>query len=940
MILIPAHGRPLPGCALGSLPVSERRWLAGLVGAIACLLAVACVAPGRARAGVEPYGYDNVGSFRNILPPGANGLDNPVQLAQFESTGTRPAHSSDQLSMYEDLPFAAPITQSQIPDYYIDATFGVKPGQVAKTETPEAGVTIEWDSAYGIPHIYGDTRAELEFGIGWANAEDRLFFMDALRHIGRAELTAFAGGGASDESFDQSQWAAAPYTEQDLQNQFTNLARLGPAGVQAQADIENYCAGVNAYIAAARINPTMMPGEYAALGEPLGPSDFVPADVVAIASLIGSQFGNGDGGQQLQEAVLLHSFERRFGRRRGYADWQDFAGTNDPEAPTTIRGHSFPYGLMPRHVAKGSIALPDPGSVQMFNDQTLSGVSVGASARPRPSNPLVAQALADLGSAFSHHQMSNALLISARDSSSGHPIAVMGPQVGYFSPEILLDEDIHGPGIDAEGAAFPGVGMYVDLGHGDDYAWSATSADQDITQTYAIPLCNPSGGAVAPGSDYYEYRGQCLAMQELIRVNHFTPNVTNTAPAGTETLTAYRTELGLLIARARIHGRPVIYVQDRSTYDHELDSAVGLEEFNDPSVVHSPQSFEHAAAGVQYAFNWFYVDAHHIATFNSGLEPVHAAGVDPLLPTTDSFTWKDFDPADNTSADEPFAAHARTVDQAYLTSWNDKSAPGDSIFGTPIYRSMMLDQGIQADLRGARKMDLAQLINVMANAATIDLRGDLILPLLLRVVHSGRVPAALRTPVTELTEWMRSGAHRRSPSPGQPYEDSEAIKLMDAWWPKLVKAIYGPAMGAPLYAEFTNTYGIDNVPNGGDGIGDVAEGTSPGQHVGSSWDGFFYGYVQKTLRQVLHLHVRAPYHRVWCGGGSLGRCRAALDSTLSEAVAEPLDSVYPADGTCPAGDQVCWDEISFSAAGAITQPLIPWQNRPTFQQVVEIDSGS
>ncbi len=30
------------------------------------------------------------------------------------------------------------------------------------------------------------------------------------------------------------------------------------------------------------------------------------------------------------------------------------------------------------------------------------------------------------------------------------------------------------------------------------------------------------------------------------------------------------------------------------------------------------------------------------------------------------------------------------------------------------------------------------------------------------------------------------------------------------------------------------------------------------------------------------------------------------------------------------------DKIGFSAVGAITQPLIPWVNRPTFQQAVEI----
>jgi hypothetical protein len=36
------------------------------------------------------------------------------------------------------------------------------------------------------------------------------------------------------------------------------------------------------------------------------------------------------------------------------------------------------------------------------------------------------------------------------------------------------------------------------------------------------------------------------------------------------------------------------------------------------------------------------------------------------------------------------------------------------------------------------------------------------------------------------------------------------------------------------------------------------------------------------------------------------------------------------------GDQTCFDAIYFRPLGAITQPLIPWQNRPTFQQVVEV----
>ena len=45
---------------------------------------------------------------------------------------------------------------------------------------------------------------------------------------------------------------------------------------------------------------------------------------------------------------------------------------------------------------------------------------------------------------------------------------------------------------------------------------------------------------------------------------------------------------------------------------------------------------------------------------------------------------------------------------------------------------------------------------------------------------------------------------------------------------------------------------------------------------------------------------------------------------------------YPADDVCSAGDQMCSDSIQFRPIGVITQPLVEWVNRPTFQQADEI----
>ena len=78
---------------------------------------------------------------RNTIPAGENGVDNAVQLGEFESSKTLPKHWADQLPLYGNLPYAAPtLTHEQIASYFKDATFGVKEGDVASTSSPRSDV--------------------------------------------------------------------------------------------------------------------------------------------------------------------------------------------------------------------------------------------------------------------------------------------------------------------------------------------------------------------------------------------------------------------------------------------------------------------------------------------------------------------------------------------------------------------------------------------------------------------------------------------------------------------------------------------------------------------------------------------------------------------------------------------------------------------------------
>src|SRR3954471_20090839 len=851
--------------------------------------------------------------FRDILPPGTRGRYNAVELAAFLASGQTVPHCCDQLGMYRDLVYATPgLTAAQVPSFFKDSSFGVSPGQAERMYSPRSDVTIVRDKAFGVPHVYGRTRDGAMFGLGYVGAEDRLFFMDVLRHAGRADLASFAGG--SNAAMDAEQWQVAPYTEADLTRQADQIPKLlGPQGTILRRDVDNYVAGINRYIAEAKLDPTKMPGEYAATGHPQGPDPFKREDLIATASLVGGIFGRG-GGNELAWSQVADALDKRFGRRRGARVYRDFRAAEDKAAPVTIFKKRFPYQVRPKHPR--GVARPDPGSLRE-DPVVASGASSGL-ALSRAAFPPSA---------------SNAMLISGRESASGHPLMVAGPQVAYFNPQILMEEDVHAPrsgslpGIDAQGAAFVGINLYVQLGRGRDYAWSATSAGQDNIDTFALPLCEPNGTKPAISSMHYRFRGACLPIEVLERHNSWTPSPGDPTPPGSQTLRAERTKMGLIAGRGTVRGKPVAFARLRSTYFHEVDSAAGFMDFNPPEVVRSPATFQRAANKIGYTFNWFYADSKHISYFNSGANPVRAKRVSQDFPVRARYPWRGWNPTTWQATFAPFKAHPHVTDQRYLVNWNNKQARGfrasDTVTYSSTYRSVLLEDGLKKIIRGKRKATLPKAIDVMEMAGSTDLRAHAVLPLALKVIGRPRDPK-LATAVAELRAWVKAGGLRRDSDRNGVYEPADAIRILDAWWPRWMRAEFQPVLGKPAFAALLKTVDPDNEPNNG------------GQHLGSAYQDGWYGYARKDLQTVLGRHVPGPYSRRYCGKGKFKRCRAALRRSLRAAVAVPPTTVYSGDPKCRAGDQMCFDAVSFRAVGGATQPLIHWINRPTFQQVNEI----
>lgn len=673
-----------------------------------------------------------------------------------------------------------------------------------------------------------------------------------------------------------------------------------------------------------------MPGEYAAIGRPQGPDDWKATDVVATAAVVGAIFGNG-GGEEIDTALALQAARQRFGRVVGDRVWRDFRQVDDPASPSIVHRGRFPYGLPPAHPR--GVALPDPGSVRIpptvAEAQAPGDTARSASARASAPGLL----------AFPRAE-SNALVVSARESASGHPLAVFGPQTAYFSPQVLTEQDVHAPGMDVRGVAFPGSNLFVQIGRGRDYAWSATTSAQDIVDTFAVDLCEPDGSSPTPSSMGYRYHGRCLPIDMLERHNAWRPNLADQTPPGGETLRAERTNYGLVVARGTVHGRPTAFTSLRPTYRHEADAGMAFSMLGDPSQIRGPGDFQRAAALVPYTFNWFYVDAQHIAYQNSGANPIRAPGTDPSLPilARRRYEWRRWAPG---FTDEPLtawttppSAHPHVIDQAYLADWNGKQARGyaaaDGNWGYgPVYRSGLLDGRIRAQIAGPRRTTLPHLAEAMADAATVGLRGDAVLPWALRVLGdpSRERDPALRDALEKLDAWRRAGAHRIDADGDGRYEHAEAIRIMHAWWPRWLRAEFEPALGHDLFERIAAVHPLDNPPN------------NEGDHVGSAWQDGWYSFVQKNLRRALHPHAPVRWSRTSCGGGILRRCRAVLASSLTDALRADPAAVYRDEVCADAGrdgDQACFDAIWHRPLGGMTEPLIPWQNRPTFQQVVEI----
>src|SRR3954451_14376461 len=402
-----------------------------LAATVAALLALPATASAR----------DYSDTARNVVPSGQWG-GFPV-----------PPGADSQAKLYDSLtPRFDQVTADDLNRSFKSERFGVGTDGPAKAEhVPRHGVRLVRDR-YDVPHIAGRTRDDVTWAMGWVLEEDRGLLLAQGRYAAR-----LAAGDAPDiDAFGLVKGLKTVRPTRQVnrmirRNGMRALRSAGPDGRRLLRDVDVFIRGLNARLRA----------------EKSAEKPFTRIYLFATNALVGQIFGQG-GGDEARRSQFLGALRGRLGASAGQPLLDDLSEHIDPDTPTTLT-RSFRYAAAPK--SKKGNAILDAGS---FKPVAPSGAAASAAATARP------------------RWASNFLLVGRDRSSTGHPLFVGGPQIGYFYPGLTLEADVRWPGFQARGVYSPANPGDMLIGHGPDFAWSLTSAGSDVVDEYAEVLCGGS----------------------------------------------------------------------------------------------------------------------------------------------------------------------------------------------------------------------------------------------------------------------------------------------------------------------------------------------------------------------------------------------------------------------------------------------------------------
>ena len=605
----------------------------GLLGALATPASAADVAP------AQPM---QVGT---ALPPGNSGFISVVGEARGRATrdpGQYGEHIDDQREMFWD-------------GQYKDGRFADVSGQAP--QTPKQGVRI-YEDEKGVPVVYGDTGFDVWYGAGYAAGQQRLFLADAVRRLGRGTFAELVGPSGVPADVQQR---TLTYSQEEYDAMFAALPK------ETKEAFQGYAAGIDAWIQHVRTTPTDLPAEYALLSTL--PARWTVTDSVAAGVLI-TRTVAAAGGDEFREIETL----RALGGLEALGAYTDLRWQSDEKATVSVPPSEgrFDNAVVPA-AQRDAVLRKSAAYALSLPKELAKGPGTGAYPVPQLPDgatlpPLVAASLkgvADTLVAYGNglHGGSYMFAVSGRRTSTGAPMLVSGPQLGYSYPTQLWEVEVHGGGYDARGSTVPG-NPTVGIGYGKRVAWGLTTGNSKTIDSF-IETTRRTGGKLE-----YLHKGvwkPADCRTETVRYRQ----ATNGAPVGPaaflESFEVCRTVHGPIVATTPdgTMARSVQYAM----YRREQDNGTGILQWNRADDL---AEFEQGMRTVTWNENTVYADADgRIAYWHPGLFPKRSTSWDSRFPApgTGEHDHRGF---------VPFEQMPQSVDPAvgYLANWNNKPAVG------------------------------------------------------------------------------------------------------------------------------------------------------------------------------------------------------------------------------------------------------------------------
>lgn len=610
-------------------------------------------------------------SAGTALAPGNSGFFSVPGQVKGMATGN-PAdygeHVDDQRLMFWD-------------GQYKDGRFAPPAGT---PETPQDGVRI-YSGTGGVPVVYGDSAYDVWYGAGYAAGQQRLFEADAVRRLGRGTFAELVGPSGVPADV---QTRTLTYSQADYDAMFAALPE------RSKQAVEGYAAGIEAWIQHVRLTPTDLPAEYALLSTL--PADWTVTDTLAAGVLITRSVA-ASGGTEFGNVELLRTLQQTFGDEGGLGAFTDLRWQQDDKATATVPeqdGRFDSNAVVPaaqrdavfRSSAAYALALPPalekgPGTSDYPEPQPpylpassppsvvapTGGTTLAAAAAGLP--PLVKQSVLSAVGALSSwgsglHGGSYAFAVSGARTTTGKPMLVSGPQLGYSYPNELWELEVHGAGFDARGSTVPGLPT-VGIGYGKRVAWGLTTGYSKTIDSFVETVRRNSAGALEYQHDGAWSPADCRT--ETVRYRASSNGVPFGPPVFGVDVPVCRTVHGPVVAYDEGDGmaRSVQY----SMYRRELETVNGILAWNSAQDL---QQFEAGVRMVTWNENVTYADADgHIGYWHPGLYLKRSPAWDARFPAPGTGEY-------DAQGYIPFEQMPHAVDPAvgYLANWNTKPAKG------------------------------------------------------------------------------------------------------------------------------------------------------------------------------------------------------------------------------------------------------------------------